>query len=106
MEGIFWPVVLIVAGIVLVVLEMFVPSAGALGIFAALAFLGAVCIGYYESAYIGTGTLATIALIIPLLLAVFAQWWPHTPLGRRMLLRRAPEDAHDDVDDQEEHLRS
>lgn len=106
MEAFFWPLMLILLGVILLVLELFVPSGGALGVFAAIAFIAAVGVGYYENPYVGTTSLGMIAVLLPIFLAVFAHLWPKTPIGKLMLLRRTPEeDASLLVDDEEQQLR-
>jgi membrane-bound serine protease (ClpP class) len=106
MEGLFWPLVLIALGIVLLVLEMFVPSGGALGVFAGLAFLAAVIMGFWHNAYAGASSILIVAVIVPLFLAIFVHYWPKTPIGKQILLQRPPDDPLADADDELEHLRT
>lgn len=107
MEGFFWPAMLVLLGIVLLVLEMFIPSGGALAVLVAIVFLVAICWGFSESIYVGGTTLLAIAMLVPAFLVMFVYWWPKTPLGRRMVLKRSPEqDTSLDVDDEDERLRS
>jgi membrane-bound ClpP family serine protease len=105
MDGFFWPLLLIGVGILLLVLELFIPSAGLLGVFAGIAFLTAVVIGFMHNTYTGASSLLLIAFIVPLFLATFVHYWPHTPIGRRMLLRKSQPASHE-VDDEEEFLRT
>lgn len=105
MDGFFWPLLLIAIGSLLLVLELFVPSGGALGVFAGIAFLLAVIIGFMHNSYTGASSLVMIALILPVFIAVFVHYWPHTPIGKQMLLQR--EEHEPDSDDyEEEHLRT
>ena len=106
MAAFFWPLVLILLGVILLVLEMFVPSGGALGVFAAVAFIAAVIVGYYEDPYIGTSSLVLVAVLLPAFWVAFVHWWPKTPIGRRILLRRTPEEEESlTYDDLEQQLR-
>ncbi len=106
MEGFFWPAMLILLGVVLLVLELFVPSGGALGVMVALVFIAAICWGFAESIYVGSTTMVVIAMLVPVILMMFAKWWPQTPLGRRMLLKRSPaQDEALGMDDEDERLR-
>jgi membrane-bound ClpP family serine protease len=106
MDAFIWPLALILLGVLLLVLELFVPSGGALGIFAGIAFVAAVCVGYYENPYVGTSSLVAIAILLPVFFATFTHWWPKTPIGRRILLRRTPdEEAALNSDDLEQTLR-
>lgn len=107
MEGFFWPLLLIAIGVVLLVMEMFVPSGGMLGVFAALAFLTAIVVGFLHNSYTGASSIVLVSIIVPLFLAVFVHYWPKTPIGRRMLLQRDEEDfGRNQVDEEEEHLRT
>lgn len=108
MDGLFWPLLLLVVGIALLALELFIPSAGILGLLAGACFLAAIVIGFLEHPYIGSSTLMVVALILPAFLALFVHFWPQTPIGRRILLRHDPHeaDAPPPYDDLEEHLRT
>jgi membrane-bound ClpP family serine protease len=106
MDGMLWPLVLIGLGLLFLALELLVPSAGLLGVLAALAFLAAIIVGFMESPYVGTSSLVLIALLLPFCFYVFVNYWPHTPIGRRMLLRREPRSEEDDpAEDEAEQLR-
>jgi len=106
MDGFFWPVILILIGVVLLGLELFVPSGGALGVFAGIAFLAAVVIGFYQNTYAGASSIVAISVIVPVFLAVFVHFWPHTPIGKQMLLQRDADEAVVGIDEEEEHLRT
>jgi membrane-bound ClpP family serine protease len=106
MEGLFWPLMLVLLGIVFLVLEMFIPSGGALGVFAGLSFLGAIVLAYWHNSYAGASTLLAVAVIIPVFLGIFVHYWPKTPIGKQVLLARDPDDAATHPDEEEEHLRT
>lgn len=105
MDGMLWPLLLIGLGLAFLALEMFLPSAGVLGVLAAVSFLAAIIVGYFENPYVGTSSLVLIALMLPFCFYMFAKYWPHTPIGRRMLLRRVPQTAPDPMDDEDDLLR-
>jgi membrane-bound ClpP family serine protease len=106
MDGLLWPMALILLGAVLLVMELFIPSGGALGVFAGLAFIAAIGLGFYENPYAGTLSLLIVAVILPVALAMFTHWWPKTPIGRRILLRRSPREEEALVaDDEDQQLR-
>jgi membrane-bound ClpP family serine protease len=105
MDGFLWPLLLIAVGMLLLALEMFIPSGGALGLFAALAFIGAIVLGFMHNTYAGASSLLAVSFIVPLFFAFFVYYWPKTPLGKRMLLRHDP-DEQLVVDDEEEQLRT
>lgn len=107
MDGFFWPLLLVAVGVLFLVLEMFIPSAGLLGVFAAISFATAVVVGFLHNAYTGASTAVLVSIIVPVFLMLFIRYWPSTPIGRRMLLRRDPEtDEHTALDDEEERLRT
>ena len=86
MDPLLWIFVLLLAGVVLMALEFFVPSGGSLGVFAALCFIAAIVYGYYHSATTGTLVLVGEMLFVPIAIALLIKIWPHTPLGKRMIL--------------------
>lgn len=105
MDGFFWPLLLIAVGILMLVLEMFVPSGGLLGVFAALSFVTAIVIGFMHSTYTGASSVLMVSVIIPVFLVLFVRYWPSTPIGRRMLLQRDTQADRADDDDEQEQLR-
>lgn len=105
MDGFFWPLLLIAIGVVLLGLELFVPSGGALGVFAAVSFLSAIVVGFMHNQYAGASSVVMTAIIVPLFLAIFVHYWPKTPIGKRMLLQHEPADSLP-LDDEEEFLRT
>jgi membrane-bound ClpP family serine protease len=88
MEPIFWPILLLLAAFVLIVLELFVPSGGVLSILSAACLVGAVVTGFMISVQCGVLVLAVMAVGIPLTLFGAVKWWPHTPIGRLILIER------------------
>jgi membrane-bound serine protease (ClpP class) len=87
--------VLIFAGLLLLVAELFIPSGGAL----LAASLGALAIGvamtfiYSDDPTIGVITLVSILILVPLLGRLLLQYWPKTRVGRRFFLHGPDEDA-------------
>jgi membrane-bound ClpP family serine protease len=81
-----WPVLLLVLGMGLAIMEVFFPSAGILGFLAASAVVAAIVLGFQ----CGTGTgfaILTVALFgIPTVLILAFRYWPHTAMGRKVLL--------------------
>ncbi len=82
-----WSFSLLGLGALLVVLEFFVPSAGVIGITAAICLVAAVVVGFLDSMTTGTIVLAIEVLGIPIILTAMVRVWPHTPIGRRLFLR-------------------
>jgi len=92
--SIIWIISLLVLAVALIVLELFVPSGGALGVLAALAIIAAVSLAYYHhGAMVGTIVLALNVIAVPLLVYQALRWWPNTPIGRRILIQPPEEDG-------------
>jgi membrane-bound ClpP family serine protease len=90
-----WSVVLLLVGIGVVAAEMFVPSGGVLGVLAGFCFVGGIVVAFTDSLQTGFIMLGITTLAVPVLVGLAIQWWPHTPIGRRILI--PPPDNPDDV---------
>lgn len=87
MDPLAWSVLLLLLGLVLLFLEVFVPSGGVLGFISVS--LVAVAIGlafYHRGLEIGLLFLVLAAVSIPSVLMLAFRWWPLTPMGKRLLL--------------------
>jgi membrane-bound ClpP family serine protease len=98
-----WGLVLMAAGLLLVVAEIFLPTGGILGVIAAgLAISGVVCMFRVSTTW-GAVSLLVLAVLAPMALTFALKIWPNTPLGRRIVgapteeeterLRKAEEEA-------------
>jgi membrane-bound ClpP family serine protease len=90
-----WAVLLMLLGFGLLGLEFFVPSGGALGVLCALCLVGAIVLGFLEGRGTGLAILLTECIVVPAAMGIAVRWWPHTPIGRLILVQRpsAPEDV-------------
>lgn len=70
---------------VLLLLELFIPSGGLLGIAAVAALVAAIVIGFLHSATAGGMILITVGFCVPLIVSIGLRLWPRTPFGRRIL---------------------
>ncbi|HEX3727492.1 MAG TPA: NfeD family protein [Pirellulales bacterium] len=87
MDPIVWAAILLVLGLTLVVAEVFLPSGGILGFLSLSALVSAVSLAfYYRGLEAGFLFLTVTAVLVPGALALAFRWWPHTPMGRRLLL--------------------
>ena len=77
---------LLLVGLIFLVLEFFVPSAGALGTLCALSLLAAIVVGFMAGPWTGAIILAIEAVVVPASLAAAVKWWPETPIGRMILI--------------------
>ena len=84
-QNMLWSVGLMLLAGLLVLLEFLVPSAGLLGIGAAMAAAAALFLAYSESLAAGLTMTGLLALGAPALFIAAIRIWPHTPIGRRIL---------------------
>jgi len=84
-------IVLFVAGVLLGIAEIFIPSAGVLAVLSIGSFAGSIVCAFKVSAGCGIGFL--LAAPVVMLVAVIRGFkvFPRTPFGRRMILRRPEE---------------
>jgi len=87
MEPYLWSILLLLAGVVIVGIEMFVPSGGVLGVLAGLCFVGGIGVAFMQSVQTGLIMLTVTAAIVPFLIGAGVHFWPSTPIGRRILGR-------------------
>lgn len=87
-QTLIWAILLLLLGVGCIVLEMFVPSGGLLGVTATLSIVGAIVLAFLSGPLAGLLMTLTVTFLIPVLLAAAVRYWPETPLGRLILLRR------------------
>lgn len=82
-------ILLLLAGCALVVMEVFVPSGGIIGILAAVSFIAAIVIAFRQSSTTGPTVGLIFAAItvfaVPTLVALAFKYWPRTPMGKAFL---------------------
>jgi membrane-bound ClpP family serine protease len=88
MDATTWALLLLAVGIVFLVLEFFVPSGGSLAVLCALSLLAAIVVGFLAGRWTGLGILTIEAVVVPAALVAAIRWWPETPIGRLIMLRR------------------
>jgi membrane-bound ClpP family serine protease len=103
-QTLFWAILLLLLGLGCLVLEMFVPSGGLLGVLAGLCIIGAIVLAFMSGPVSGLVMTVVVTLMLPIMAAVAVRYWPETPLGRLILLRR-PQGA-DEVLPQTEAYRT
>jgi membrane-bound ClpP family serine protease len=88
MNALIWPIVFLVAGLMLLIAEVFIPSGGLIGLLA-LGCLGfGVWKAFAHSTALGLQFLMALFILMPLALMLAAHLWPRTPLAKRIFLRR------------------
>jgi membrane-bound ClpP family serine protease len=99
MDPLVWAALLLALGFALAILEFFIPSGGILGVAAAVALLAANGMAFRSGAGTGLSFLAVTVLALPLVISVALKIWPHTRMGRRLLLGApTPEEVLPDTD--------
>src|SRR5262245_51435085 len=99
--------ILVVVGLALLVAEVFLPSGGILAMLSVAALVVAVTLAFGEGVYHGLTTLLVMLISIIIFAALFLNFWPKTPIGKRFFLKVPEEDtlAHDPALKELEGLR-
>jgi membrane-bound ClpP family serine protease len=85
MELLYWGLGLIGIGIILMILELFLPTGGSLAIAAVASMIaGVVCLFRYETIW-GMSSLLGVIILLPVAVSFGVKHWPHTPMGRRII---------------------
>ena len=84
---IYWAFLLLAIGLFVVVLELFLPSAGILGVCAGALILSSIVLGFMDGLKSGALILLIAVIALPSLLGAMVKIWPHTPLGKLILLK-------------------
>ncbi len=94
MGSLLWSILLLVAALIVIAVELFVPSAGLLAILSAGLLTSAVIVAFLHSVPAGVSMIGVIALLLPLIFVLFVKIWPSTPIGKRVLIGRQ---RHEDL---------
>jgi membrane-bound ClpP family serine protease len=86
MDPLIWAGILLLLGLMLVMLEVFVPTGGLLGFLSLTAILSGIGLAFNKGglAY-GFGFLIATAVALPIVLGLAFRWLPGTAIGRRLL---------------------
>jgi membrane-bound ClpP family serine protease len=89
----FWPFLLLLLSLLLLISETLIPSAGILGILSALLLVGAIVAGFINLGAAG-GTLFLLGCVglAPVVFSLLVHYWPMTPIGKRILIKPPTED--------------
>jgi membrane-bound ClpP family serine protease len=85
--------ILIAAGFLLMVAELFIPSGGILSVLSATGILVGVAMTFSHSTPVGLWTLLGVGLALPVAMTLAFHYWPKTPIGKRMFLAAPDEEA-------------
>jgi membrane-bound serine protease (ClpP class) len=99
MDPLVWAALLLLVGLTLVICEVFIPSGGMLGLLSVAALVTAVSMAFYHKGLeVGLLFVFVTTVLVPAALAVAFRYWPHTPMGRRLLLDvRSPDEVLPDT---------
>ena len=81
-----WAILLFLIGVVIIGVELFVPSGGVLGFLSAAALIGSVVVGFNGGVVLGSSMLASVIVLVPVVIVGFIKLWPHTPIGKSILI--------------------
>lgn len=83
---ILWGAVLFGVALVLIVVELFVPSGGLIGVLAGTSLIGSVVAFFmYDSSW-GIGSVLIYIVIVPIFIVFMFKYWMNSPVGRRLVL--------------------
>src|SRR5262249_18568074 len=85
--------VLIGAGFLLMVAELFIPSGGILSVLSASGIIVGVAMTFMYQTHVGLWTLLGVGIALPIFIATLLHYWPKTPVGKRFFLTAPSEDA-------------
>lgn len=98
MDPFTWAVVLLLLGCALVILEVFIPSGGILGMLSAIAIIGSIVFAFQRDLTSGLVFVLVALIAVPTLLAGAFKIWPHTPMGKAFLGELPSEDELKPID--------
>ncbi|ASV76365.1 hypothetical protein THTE_3764 [Thermogutta terrifontis] len=81
-----WPVLLMLTGLFLAILELFFVSHGILTFLSLCAVVGAIATGFMYSTGLGVALLLVSVFGIPAFVILAVYLWPKTPVGKRVML--------------------
>lgn len=97
-------VICFIVAAVLAVVDLLVPSGGVLAVASLVAALVSVFFGFQSGYTTGVVTLTLMLIAIPLFIAVALRLWPHTPIGKRVILK-APEQPEQSLEPQQVEMQ-
>ncbi|MCC6125547.1 MAG: hypothetical protein IT426_11335 [Pirellulales bacterium] len=106
MDPWLWAILLLMLGLVLLVMEIFFPSAGILAFLAAASFIAAIIFGFQQSMAVGIAILIATPVGVVTFLVLGFKYWPKTSFGKRMLLNTPPSSGSLPEDPEKEFLQN
>lgn len=93
-----WAIIAILAGILFLVLEVFLPSGGLLLILSLFSIGAGVVLIFFTPESEGGGqragiiTIVGLLVLLPVVGSALFYWWPHTPMGKAVFLSQPTEE--------------
>jgi membrane-bound ClpP family serine protease len=78
--------ILFIAGALLLIGELFLPTQGILGTFGVLSIIGGIVLGFWMNQFVGLALMLATLVAAPFAITVALNVWPKTPIGKRMML--------------------
>jgi membrane-bound ClpP family serine protease len=88
-----WGFALMAAALLLIVVEVFIPSGGVIGLTAGVTAIASVVIFWRVSAGWGLTSLLLMLVLVPIALNFAIKLMPNTPVGKRLILTHDQEEA-------------
>jgi membrane-bound serine protease (ClpP class) len=86
------PVCLVLVGLIAVIVELFVPAAGLVGLLGLGSIIGGVVTAYRDYGVVmGSVMLVSALVLVPLLIILYFKIFPRTFIGRRLILHDTQE---------------
>ncbi len=93
MSVVFWPSVFLAMGLLLLLVEVFIPSGGMIGLGAIACLVLCLWYAFAQSLALGTMFMLIDLVALPLTASLAFSLWSRTPIGRRFFLKPpAPEE--------------
>lgn len=87
MDLITWAILLIVAGIILLIGELLLPTHGVLGALGLIGIGGGIGCCFAIDRWLGLGLFVLSLVLSPFIFSLAMKVWPYTPVGRRLMLQ-------------------
>jgi membrane-bound ClpP family serine protease len=94
--ALIWGVVLFGVALVLLVLELFVPSGGLISVVAGVALVGSVAAFFTHDPVWGFTAAGIYLVLSPLVIVTLLRFWTHSRVGRKLVLGGEEEDYEAD----------
>lgn len=101
MSAPWWIVTLVFLALLLLILDLIVPSAGALLLLSLISAISAIVIAFQYDYYWGMGTLIALFAVTPWLVFLAMKIWPNTFIGK-MIIRARPDSPEEVLPDTEQ----